>query len=302
MVFDAIALAEWIIHVLRKCGSFCNSNDMVNSNALWVQLVMLRSIVIELHNFTTVYCLLQVTGVFQFAGRLSAYGAAAMMMLKNCHTQGSYDLGCCLGRVYWADLPCPRHCYRPDFRNGTVWVELPLALVVPCIAGEVPRLASVDQLNDLGDLVVADFGLSTRAQNRPKPIYLMAPEQSGSSEANAVVNMLQSACPQALAYESGSHVGLEDRPSDRKMDAEALKVSSSAHVVPCSSGMGLVLCSPTTDSDSEPAEDEAGLKCIQVDDGGTSHCLVDDGGASYCTLVDPDGAHQDLDNLSCDLD
>ncbi|GMH20939.1 hypothetical protein Nepgr_022781 [Nepenthes gracilis] len=86
------------------------------------------------------------------------------------------------------------------------------------------------------------------------------------------------------------------------LDAEALKESSSAHVVPSSSGLGIVLFSPAADSNSVPAKAEAGLKGVQVDDGGASHCSVDDGGASYSTLGDLDGAHQDLDNTSCDLD
>ncbi|GMH30379.1 hypothetical protein Nepgr_032222 [Nepenthes gracilis] len=113
---------------------------------------------------------------------------------------------------------------------------------------------------------------------------------------------LQTACPQALAHESRSHVGLEDCPSDRMLDAVALKVSSSVHVVPSSVDWVLCFFSSAADSDSVPAEFEAGLKGVQVDDGGASHCSVDDGGASYSTLVDPDGAHQDLVNPSCDLD
>ncbi|GMH27864.1 hypothetical protein Nepgr_029707 [Nepenthes gracilis] len=82
--------------------------------------------------------------------------------------------------------------------------------------------------------------------------------------------LLQSACPQAPADDSGSHVGLEGGPSDRVLDAKALKVSSSAHVVPSSSGMGMVSFSSAAESIPVLVEDEEGLK--------------------------------DLDNPSCDLD
>ncbi|GMH14610.1 hypothetical protein Nepgr_016451 [Nepenthes gracilis] len=98
-------------------------------------------------------------------------------------------------------------------------------------------------------------------------------------------------CPQAPAHESGSRVGLVVHPSDRMLDAEALKESSSAHVIPSSSGMGHVLCSTAADSNSELAEAEVGLKGTQVEVGGPSHCPVDDGGTSYCALVDPSRAH-----------
>ncbi|GMH22941.1 hypothetical protein Nepgr_024784 [Nepenthes gracilis] len=109
-------------------------------------------------------------------------------------------------------------------------------------------------------------------------------------------------CPQAPAHEPGSHVGLVVQPSDLMLDAEALKESSSAHVIPSSSGMGCVLCSTATDSVSEPAEAEVGLKGTQVEDGGASHYPVDDGGSSYRALVDPGGTHQNLVYPTCDLD
>ncbi|GMH25329.1 hypothetical protein Nepgr_027172 [Nepenthes gracilis] len=119
------------------------------------------------------------------------------------------------------------------------------------------------------------------------PVSLSIPCQSASTVRIASLDALpgsvklQSACPQAPTHESGSHIGLEDCPFDRMLDAEALKVSSSAHVVPSSIGLGIVLFSLAADSDSVPVETEAGLKGVQVDDGG----------ASYSTLVDPDGAH-----------
>ncbi|GMH21320.1 hypothetical protein Nepgr_023162 [Nepenthes gracilis] len=108
--------------------------------------------------------------------------------------------------------------------------------------------------------------------------------------------------PQAPAHEPGSHVGLVVHPPDLMFDAEALKESSSAHVIPSFSGMGRVLCSDAADSDSEPTEAEVGLKGSQVEDGGASHCPVNDGDNSYCALVDPGGAHQNLDYPSYDLD
>ncbi|GMH22907.1 hypothetical protein Nepgr_024750 [Nepenthes gracilis] len=86
------------------------------------------------------------------------------------------------------------------------------------------------------------------------------------------------------------------------LDAEALKESNSAHVIPSFGGMGRVLCSNAADSDSEPTEAEVGLKGTQVEDGGASHCPFDDGGTSYCALVDPGGAHQNLNYPSYDLD
>ncbi|GMH22864.1 hypothetical protein Nepgr_024707 [Nepenthes gracilis] len=102
-------------------------------------------------------------------------------------------------------------------------------------------------------------------------------------------------CPQAPAHEPGSQVGLVVHPSDRMLDAEALKESSSAHVIPSSCGMGRVLCSTAADSDSVPTEAEVGLKGTQVEDGDASHCPVVDRGTSYCAPVDPGGAHQNLD-------
>ncbi|GMH28982.1 hypothetical protein Nepgr_030825 [Nepenthes gracilis] len=79
----------------------------------------------------------------------------------------------------------------------------------------------------------------------------------------------------APAYELGSHVGLVVYSPDLMLDAEALKESSSAHVIPSFSGMGRVLCSDAADSDSKPAEAEVGLKGSQVEDGGASHRPVD---------------------------
>ncbi|GMH16139.1 hypothetical protein Nepgr_017980 [Nepenthes gracilis] len=84
---------------------------------------------------------------------------------------------------------------------GPSGLSTPLALDVPRLTGDVPRLAHADQLDDLGGLVEADSGLSVRAQNSPKIVYWAGSEQSCSFGAIDAVNKAPVGLPASLAPE-----------------------------------------------------------------------------------------------------